>query len=759
MTPRSPDSLLLRAFIDFARRQPASVVLLALCAFLIPLIGGQIALEPQPLEPGYSPTVRALFHGVEVPGLQHALLAFLVLGSLGYLLIRRKILQVPNAWVTGPLAAFFAFLILSVFMSEYRWTSVSSLAEWCVYGLAVPAVVGGLGRKRGPTVVLEALSAGCGLTALLGILEFAAAHNPTWRIFGGWNNPNALAGMMAIGALIGLGLLSRAKSTGSAVFAGLSATLCVIAIFLTGSKGGVFVSLGIGLSVLILLSTLWNSSRGAAALGMAVGLSVLSMLAIVGFAVLGKGTLIWAVGAGLGAQFLVAAAAGQRGAVLRWLPVLIVSAIAIVGVQRAAVGAGAEGLRVGSGAATQEQSAGFRIQLWTGALALIKEDPMGRGLDTYADYSSMPGTNTRTELAHSTWLQLGAEAGLAPFALLLAIFAWLFLSFRSARSLPADLNAIRASVVAAVAAIVVDGLIESNLYYFGIGLTLFLLIGIGVQLSADAAAPEFVAPPIRFGTVGLSALCLAVLLLAGVVGLLQDNLLWLGTNQRVADARDTASTLRSIAPFDGETWYRSGWLATNLDEAVRDYEQAASVAPTPKYLRRLAFVQVEAGHPQQAEESLRKALHYDPMNLEALYQLMQLQDKEGNQAGAQDTARRLIAVEKSPYFQIRSIAEIVPTQTYDARLFLAKTAPDRTDLLKGAVEGYLDFSRTTAPYVRAMIKGGLPSVGGLTGEDVDRKLQNGVDAAHQLASAARDRETAGWAAAAAEELSKSLAGS
>jgi len=689
-------------------------ILLTVCGFLIPIIGGQIAIEPQSLEPGYNPAVKSLFLGVEIPTLQHALLALLVIGSLGYLVLKRKILQVPHAWVGGPLSALLALLIGSVFMSNYRWTSITGLAEWAVYGISVLAVVGGLGRKLGPVAVLSALSAGCGLVGFLGIVEFAQAHNPTWRIFGGWNNPNALAGMMVVGVLVSLGLVAFAfRNESKADFnpglvglGGICAVLSGIALLLSGSKGGLL-SLVIGCLVLAVL--LWGWRKPAA------------ILVVVG--------------------------------------VLAVMGVAIVSIQKSA---GVSQLRVTNASESQEQSAGFRIQLWKGALELVKDDPIGRGIDTYANYSAMPGTNTRTELAHSTWLQLGVEAGiLAPLALLAMLLAWLVLTFRSARSLPRDLNALRASVVAAVVAVVADGFIESNLYFFGIGLAFFLLLGIGIQLSADAGAPEFVAAPVRIGAVVVAACVVSVLLFAGYVEKLQANVVWLATNGQLADARDTQATLRSIAPFDGDAWYYSGWLASSVDEALHDYQEAAQVAPSPKYLRRLAAVQAGVNQPAQAEISLRKALEYDPNNLTTLVQLMQLQDSAGEQADAQATARSLIAVEKTPYFQIRAIAEIVPTETYDARIYLAKTAPNKIELLRGAVEGLLVFARTTAPYVRAMTAppGGLPSVGGLTMDDVNKEVGKGLAAAKQLEAIYRatgDKTMAAWAGKAAAEFEGSL---
>lgn len=690
---------------EIVRRIPVSVALLGLAAFLIPFIGGQIPNDMATLEPGYSPTVRSLFRGQEIATLQHALLALIVVAAFVYLVVKRKIVQVPQAWISGPMAAFFALLIGSVLLSSYRWVSLTSFAEWAVYGIALIAAVAGLGRKTGPILVMAALSAGTGLVALMGIFEYGGerlAGNPSWRIFGGWQNPNALAGILVIGVLVSLGLLAVLNMRQGSLLAAASATLSGIAIVLTGSKGGLLALL-VGLCVFGLLALVWKKPSGAAK--------------------------------ALGCVLLIAVAA--------------------FAIQRSNAGGG--GLRVADAGATSEQSAGFRVQLWKGAIALVKENPLGHGMATYQFYSAKPGTNTITLLAHSTWLELPAEAGIfAPCALILMLIGWLVMALRGAGGLPTDQNILRAAVIAAAFAVVADGCIESNLYFFGIGLAFFLLLGVGIQLSGDAGAPEFVAPPMRISAMTLAILCLFQLIYAGFVSKLQANARWSIATNAIGDARDTVETLRSVAPFDGETWYRSGFLAANRSEALRDFGQAASVAPSPKYLRRLASVQVDSGMTTEAQASLRAALDYDPKNLAALKLLMDLQEKLGATDDAKETARQIIDIETTPYFKIRSLPQIIPTETYEARIYLAKTSPDKTTLLRQAVEGLLEFAQVTLPYSRAM--GGA----GISVQEAEEKTQLGLDTAKQLEAqyrAAGDSKGAAWALKAQGDFAAALGGS
>ncbi|HWA83792.1 MAG TPA: O-antigen ligase family protein [Fimbriimonadaceae bacterium] len=651
--------------------------------------------------------MQALFRGGEIATLQHALLGLLIVAAFVYLIVKRKIVQVPQASISGPLAAFLFLLLASVLISGYRWVSLTSFAEWAIYGLALVVSVAGLGRKTGPILVLASLSAGTGLVALLGIFEYGGERlrgNPSWRIFANWNNPNALAGMLVLGLLASLGLLAVLSLRRGALLAGTSAVLSGIAILLTGSKGGLLALL-VGLAVFGLLTILWK----------------------------------------------------KPAALLRGLACLGVIAVAAFALQHSASGGGG-GLRVANAGATSEQSAGFRLQLWKGALDLVKENPMGHGIDTYQFYSAKPGTNTITLLAHSTWLELPAEAGiLAPLTLVALLLAWLFHTFRGARALPTDQNILRASVIAAAFAAAADGCIESNLYFFGIGLAFFLLLGVGVQLSADAGAPEFVAPPMRFAAIAFSVLTVVELMFAGYVAKLQANVRWSMTNNGVEDARDTLSTLRSIAPFDGETWYRSGFLASSRAEALHDFTQAAGVAPSPKYYRRLASLQIEEGQDVDALASLRGALEYDPKNLAALRLLMNLQDKMGAVGDAQETAKKMIAVESTPYFKIRSLPQVIPTETYEARVYLAKTSPNKAPLLREAVEGLLEFTRVTLPYARAMGGGG-----GISVAEAEDETQFGLGTAKQLEAvyrAAGDASDAEWAGKAEAEFSAALGGS
>lgn len=686
-------------------------------AFLLPLLGGQLQTDAWPLEPGYVPTVQSLFRGFEIATLQHALLALLVVAAFVYLVIKRKIVQVPHAWISGPLAAFLALLLGSVFISGYRWVSETAFAQWTVYALALLAAVAGLGRRRGPSAVLAALCAGSVLTALVGIVEYGqerSAGNASWRIFANWNNPNALASMLVIGLVLCIGFFFIEKDFAKSLLPAAGALIIGIALLLTGSKGGML-SAAAGVPILCLLQFAWKNEDQPRSARLKAGglLGVFGLLALAFAAIF----------------------------------VLKIGAHTPIG-------------RLVNPSSTMAQSADFRGGLTKSAIAIIAKNPLGTGLGTFEYHSSEPGITTRTELAHRTIYQLASEASpLAAASFVALVVGWLLLAFRSARQLPYQVNTFRAAVVAAVIASLVNSRFESNLYYFGVGLAFFLLLGVGIQLSTDAGAPEFVAPPMRIAAVLLAVVCAGQLIFAGTIAKMQANARWLAQNKDPEGAAALAEQLRSIAPFDGETWYFSGFLARSPEDALRDFKEAADTAPSPKYLRRLAMVQVQSGHADDAEPTLRRALALDPNNLQALKQLMDLEDHLGRQDEAQMTARRMIAVEDTPYFKVRAIPESIPTETYEARTYLVKFAPkDQVELLREAVEGLRQFARVTLPYARKMDSAG--GVGGLSGAEAERKVEGGIQAAkdlEKLYTAVGDRKNAEWAQGVAGELGAAVA--
>jgi tetratricopeptide (TPR) repeat protein len=302
------------------------------------------------------------------------------------------------------------------------------------------------------------------------------------------------------------------------------------------------------------------------------------------------------------------------------------------------------------------------------------------------------------------------------------------------------------------------------LYYFGIGVPFFALLGCGALLASDAVSPEFLPRPLRFSATGFVALVAAMSLYFGFTEVVRARLradLALGDR---AGAQAGSELLASIAPLDGEAVYLRARAASSVDERLRLTELASVLAPSPRNLRSLAREQGARGDNEAAISTLNRALLADPRSLPTLSALLNQYRAAENVEGARQVAERLIAVEPTPYFQVRSLPEIVPTETYAARLYLASittSAKDKIALLSGCVKGYAAYANTTVPTVRRSLKDEpTGNFAGETLQSVNENLRRGQLAAEELAKAYYSVDDAAGgadAAAAARDFAAKLA--
>ena len=643
---------------------------------LATVFGGQIAADVRALEPGFAGLWSGFVDG-EAPVFAHALIGLLVLASLTHALVFRRVVQLPAARLTAPFALFLGLLVISVTQSSYRSASVQSLAEWAVYGAAFYGAVALSGRVNGPRFLAGAVMAGCTWLAVKGLLEYGQMRpiDPSWRIFAGWVNANALAGMLLLGLPIALAF-AVAERRLAALASGVCATLIALALLLTQSKGGLlFAALGVALFAVLLWVHRPRESQRTAFLRL--GACALATVA-------------------LGAMFVVSQRAPAQGG---------------------SVPASRALARVGDVSDTQAQSFTFRKLLWQGALKLAAKRPIGTGIGTYRFHSAEPGLTPQTHLAHQSYLQLAVEAG--PVAVLaLSVFGVLLLVGALRRGPTSDGSSpiLRVALVSALAASAGHNLLDSDLYHFGIGVCFFALAGVAAQLSPDAVTPEFLRPTWR--ALGTLAAAVAALGLAGSSAselALARVAHALGRGDE-AQAREALATAETWAVWEGETWRFATALATDPDERMTLLARAAALSPTPRNFRALAREQAAAGRVEGAEISLARALAIDPNNLSALAQRLELRRQRGDGSGAAEDARRLVEIESEPYFQIRALPEIVPTETFAARTYLASLERDQrkaSNLLDPAVKGYLAYAGKTVPLWKSHVEAGVASGGRL----------------------------------------------
>lgn len=677
---------------------------IAAAALLAPLLGGQLSLEPQPLAPGG--LLTALFREPAGATLAHFLIFLPILGGVLLALGRRAVIQLPHLRTTVIWSIFTIVLLASIAMSGYRFQSAQAFAEWLAYVVALFATVALVGRREGPKWVAAGFSGGCGIVALVAIKEYLFQPDPTWRVIANWLNPNALAALVAMGALVSVGAFSNlAFSNGEPdqgrrenslirllvlLVTGAAGTLTVTTLVLTGSKGGLL-AFGLGLLVLVAAGVVW--SRSLRVLGPAV--------VIVGLGV--------AVSLGL---------------------------VAVHPKPETGPTASAFARMAGAGT-TSEQSAGFRRLLWQTSIDLIKDNPMGRGLGTFKNHSARPGRVTQTQLAHESYLQMGVETGvLGMIVYVVALLLSLGDVLRGSRSLPRETGHLRAGVFGALVSMACHSAIDSDFSHFGLGIAFFVMLGILFQLSADATVPEFSPRGIRLFGAAVACAAAIGLLVFGLVDVRLATLRYAIATRDLPLAQATFDSVSALGSGDPRLWSLASRVAQTPKEMRSRVERSLELGPTPSTYRMLADLLESEGDLIGAERELNASLQMDPNNLFSLRRLLELRKKRDPDTAA-EVARRLVAVEDTSYFKIRSLPELVPTETFEARLFLAEKllGADRASMLRPAAEGYASFAAQTVPQVAMFAKAGLDGgYGGITKEMAMAKLRDGLFAARESGS-------------------------
>ncbi len=663
-------------------KPPRYWIAIAATAFLAPLLGGQLVLDPQALAPGG--LLSAIFREPQGASLAHWLVVLPALAALIYALARRHVQQLPQPRIAGTLGIFLLFMWGSVLTSEYRFISAGTALEWTAVLLLFFSTVALAGRHRGPVVLLAAFVAGTALVGALGIREFAMQRDPNWRVFANWSNPNALAGLLPFGVLGGLGLIAAATDRIAKLLSGLAVLLCFIAMILTGSKGGLL-ALAVGLVILLVWWAIQGGTRRVQVLAVAV--------------------LLPALGFGL--------------------------AVGLSSAQRAKTPASGSALgRIAQAGNTQEQSAGFRSLLWKSAGALIKDQPFGRGMGTFRYHSSRPGLVTQTHLAHQSFLQIGVEAGIIALGALVAALAMMAIEgLRGVRKLPTESRLLRGAVFAALGAAVVHNLIDSDLYLLGTNVGMFLFAGILLQLTPDGSSPEFAGRSYRAFAAFAATLTVLGMAYVATTDVRLGGLRHLA-GERSPEAESTFKALSGWAPSDHRLWALGARMAADPAERTRRLETSVSRGPTLAVLRLLATEREAAGDSAGALHALNQALASDPNNLEAMSRLVALHAKD-NPDKAEEIAGKLVQIESTPYFKIRALPELVPTETYEARAWLAArtgSAEAQAELLRGALEGYLSYAANTVPQVKMFANSGIDGgFGGIRLDDAHTTLTTAID--------------------------------
>lgn len=673
------------------KRLDPILAILMIGVFWLPIGGGQLSTDLSMPSEGQS-VLWGLIDGSGFPLLGQIIPTLAILGAYLAALFTKRVLQIPFLAIMAPLAILAATTCASVLWATFKPAALIAASQMLIAIISVFTLSAVAGRNRGPILVAGSLFAGCVATAAVGILEYGMTKqsDPTWRIFSTWINPNALAGMLLLGLFVGIGLTliaDRAEAIASAAGTSLIGT----ALFLTQSKGGILAGLA-GFAVMVVGLAIWTSR------------------------IEGSGNRF--------ARFAAVFAATTALVFVVTLP----QASSHGGVN-APVG------RIADSASTSEQSAGFRAMLWRTAAELTKLNPAGWGAGSFRYESTRPGLTPQTHTAHQGYLQLAAESGIVSLLALAAlIVAWVIELFRGSRKAELPVLVMKSAVAASVAAGLAHNVVDSDLQHFGTLVGLFVLLGCGLQLSTDAVTPEVLLRPFR-NVLAALAFGTALVFLYVVVG----DSMKASVRSRFAMpgeetmARPTLGALRTLYPFDGDVFYWSYAAAQSKSEAVDFLESAARLAPTMRNHRTLAYLLFAENQTERGLRQLVEALRRDSNNLLALKAMMDELDRHGRFDEAALAAERLVRVEEKPVFKVRAIPEIVPTETFQAHLYLARRDHDSAaSHYKAAIEGFAEFAERTVPNIVRNEKS-LPGLG-FGGETIDsaaEKLQIALEAVRE----------------------------
>lgn len=650
-----------------------ATVLFLLGLFATPWMAGRIPLDPMPLEPGFASWFDVTFLSRLEPASSLFVLSIPFLVALLLQGLPGAVLQLPVGKLMGLTFGFWVILAMSALASERTHTALWELCRWTLYLAVMTLAVICLGRGTGPRRAAWAFFGGASCVAFSGLLEYAATaqFDANWRIFGGWHHPNALASMLALALPIAAAALrsqveSADRKLAVLVAAALGSGAILCALWLTGSRGGL---LAAGIGVAAMLAFAWVESRRRAepvARGMAVALLAACLL-------------------GAGWFALTRAASGASG-----------------GVGRAA-SVGAEG-----GASTA-----FRMALWTQTARLAASRPMlGVGLGSFQPEYAKVGTIEAPKLAHNSYLQIAAEAGVPAVLLFLACAGyWLYLVSRPHPALSRDSAALRSGVVGAVFAGGASAITDSSFSVPGFSILFFVVLGVGLLLSPDGARPERL--PLSSRLMLFVPLTAAVLYFFGTsaYSTVQNSVaLDAMTKGHREAAESRAQSAVAASPLMATGYSILAQLASAGGEAKSAVEfalRAADLAKTSSAYARLGDAYAEAGETDHASAAFETAISLSPSNPHWRRRYFDFLIGAGEQETAEAVALKLVEMEGSDFFRLNPLPSFVDTSTVEPRVFLASLASSRgekereAEHLRRAFEVLVEYhERTFAELLR-----------------------------------------------------------
>ncbi len=595
--------------------------------------------------------------------------AFLVLLGLAFLSIPVRMVVQHGTGYFGPMLRGWALLAANFLLFALA-RRVAGDRVW-LYALVFAAV------------------AGSAIAADVGVQEYAVhlrAGQSAWRIFG-TSTPDYLAGYFVLLLPVTLALFLQAPSTTSltpllrssvAMALGVILLFQLVALLTTGSRFGI-VSLGVSFGIFA-LSLAWATAQG-----LRLTRASWALLGVLGLAVVLAG--------------LVAAKP-----VLNRLHNL------------------------------NDNSAAFRVWTWKGSVKMAAANPvLGTGIGTWPDLYPRYALTGFTRVAHNSYLQLADECGIPALLVLLGTLGLLGASLvrglsvapvetpptplpppvpqgrrgkRQAATvpvkpaktdyLPTDNRLLLCGLLAALAAGIVQNLIDSDWYVFFLGTTFWTLAGLAAGIAAPvSAAGEQPTQKPTLAALGSVAAAFCVLTVTEGVAASYAAQALANTGVDPAGAAQTYGTARAWDQLNGhypsDQGYKTYFLRPDvfngggLAQAETALRTGVALQPNSVNYRRLGTILQQGGQQAEAMQAYQAGLKVEPNSLDILNDLARLAPPPGSL----DYYRRLSELELTPVGTVRALGEMTETKFA------------RADVVMGEEAAKTDPAKAIAYYVRA----------------------------------------------------------
>lgn len=322
---------------------------------------------------------------------------------------------------------------------------------------------------------------------------------------------------------------------------------------------------------------------------------------------------------------------------------------------------------------------------------MVRAHPfLGTGLGTYEIAYPRYAYVGFTRLAHNSYLQLAAEAGVPALILLLGTLgalAWAVLRTEMGAANLTDVDAVgsspqwdsrvlRAGLVGATAAGLARNLIDSDWSIFACLFTFWAIVGLMLASLPRGERQEVRETRLLLAHIALLAVGWLVLTLR-MGGALSANRSNWSLSQGIPE-EEGYRCARWWEPFNGDHDLSLGMLYLGMgraEEAQKALLRSAELTPLSKTWYHLGNLYRDVAHDYaRAVDAYRRALEQDPHALRVMAELGRTLELQGQWQEAEAVYQRMLQMEKSVYNRVRAVPELPEVDYAFAYAGLARIA-------------------------------------------------------------------------------------